>query len=258
MRSPAGLIGEAPRSACDNVEFGARALSGAEVERLTEDFIAAAVRAEQAGFDGVEFHGAHGYVLCQFLAGETNQRTDQWGGSLENRSRLIREVIKGARERCRPGFNIGVRLSPERYGIRLSEARELVQRLMDEALVDYIDMSLWDVWKEPEDADFKGRPLIACFADLKRGEVRLGVAGKIKTGEACARALSDGADFVLIGRGAVLHHDFPERVRRDPHFESVGLPVSRDYLRKEGLSPVFVEYMNNWKGFVAAETPVEA
>ena len=61
------------------------------------------------------------------------------------------------------------------------------------------------------------------------------------------------ASYVLIGRGAVLHHDFPELVRQNPHFESVALPVTRDYLRREGLSPVFIEYMNNWKGFVAAE-----
>ncbi len=258
MRSPADLIGEAPHSASDNAEFGARALTGAEVEQLTEDFIAAAVRAEKAGFDGVEFHGAHGYILCQFLSPETNQRTDRWGGSLENRSRIIRDVISGARARCRPDFNIGLRLSPERFGMQLAEARDFAQALMTEGQIDYLDMSLWDCWKEPEEAEFKGRPLIAWFADLKRGNTRLGVAGKIKTGAACAAALEAGADFVLIGRGAILHHDFPEQVRRDPRFEAIALPVSREYLRKEGLSPVFIDYMNNWKGFVAAEETAEA
>jgi 2,4-dienoyl-CoA reductase-like NADH-dependent reductase (Old Yellow Enzyme family) len=258
MRSPAELIGETPRSASDNAEFGARALSGAEVEQLTEDFIAAAVRADTAGFDGVEFHGAHGYILCQFLSAETNQRTDKWGGSLENRSRIIRDVIAGARARCRPDFNIGLRISPERFGMLLDEARSFAQDLMREGQIDYLDLSLWDCWKEPNEPEFKGKPLISWFTDLDRGGVRLGVAGKIKTGEACAAALADGADFVLIGRGAVLHHDFPELVRADPNFESIALPVSRAHLRKEGLSPVFVEYMNNWKGFVAAEETEDA
>jgi 2,4-dienoyl-CoA reductase-like NADH-dependent reductase (Old Yellow Enzyme family) len=258
MRSPAELIGEKPHSASDNAEFGARGLTGAEVEQLTEDFIAAAVRADKAGFEGVEFHGAHGYILCQFLSPETNQRTDQWGGSLENRSRIIRDVIAGARARCRPDFNIGLRISPERFGMQIAEAREFAQDLMTGGQIDYLDMSLWDCWKEPEDAAFKGRPLISWFTELKRGNCRLGVAGKIKTGDSAQQALDDGADFVLIGRGAVLHHDFPEKVRQDAHFESIALPVSRAHLRAEGLSPVFVEYMNNWKGFVAAEETAEA
>jgi 2,4-dienoyl-CoA reductase-like NADH-dependent reductase (Old Yellow Enzyme family) len=253
MRSPADLIGDAPHCPSENAEFGARALSGAEVEQLTEDFIKAAVRAEKAGFDGVEFHGAHGYVLCQFLSAETNRRTDRWGGSLENRSQIVRDVIAGARTRCRPDFNIGLRLSPERFGMQLAEARDFAQTIMREGQIDYLDMSLWDVAKEPTEAAFQGRTLMSYFTELDRGHVRLGVAGKIKTGAAAAAALEAGADFVLIGRGAVLHHDFPELIRQNPHFEAVALPVTRDYLRKEGLSPVFIEYMNNWKGFVAAE-----
>jgi 2,4-dienoyl-CoA reductase-like NADH-dependent reductase (Old Yellow Enzyme family) len=258
MRSPAELIGEQPHSSSDNAEFKARALSGAEVEQLTEDFIAAAVRAEKAGFDGVEFHGAHGYILCQFLSPETNQRTDQWGGSLENRSRIIRDVIAGARARCRPDFNVGLRISPERFGMQMAEAKAFAQDIMTSGQIDYLDMSLWDCWKEPEEAEFKGKSLIQHFAELDRGACKLGVAGKIKTGRDSQRALDDGADFVFIGRGAVLHHDFPNKVEQNPDFEAAALPVTRQHLRDEGLSPVFVEYMNNWKGFVAAEEAVEA
>ena len=258
MRSPAALIGETPHSASDNAEFAARALTGAEVEQLTEDFIAASVRSDKAGFDGVEFHGAHGYILCQFLSPETNQRTDQWGGSLENRSRIIRDVIAGARARCRPGFNIGLRISPERFGIQLAEARDFAQDMMLSGQIDYLDMSLWDCWKAPNEEAFKHRPLIDWFTELKRGTTRLGVAGKIKTGEACAAAMDAGVDFVLIGRGAILHHDFPERVRANPNFEPIALPVSREHLRDEGLSPVFIDYMNNWKGFVAEAETAEA
>jgi 2,4-dienoyl-CoA reductase-like NADH-dependent reductase (Old Yellow Enzyme family) len=258
MRSPEGLIGEKPHCPSDNAETGARGLTAAEVERLTEDFIAAAVRAERAGFDGVEIHGAHGYVLCQFLSPEINLRDDRWGGSLENRARIVRDIIDGVRARCRPDFSLGLRLSPERFGVKLGEIRDLAQALMNEGRLDYIDMSLWDVAKEPEEEAFKGRSLMSYFTELDRGATRLGVAGKIKTGEAAAAALEAGADFVLIGRGAILHHDFPEQVRRDPRFQPAALPVTREHLRREGLGPAFVAYMATWPGFVAAEEPAEA
>jgi 2,4-dienoyl-CoA reductase-like NADH-dependent reductase (Old Yellow Enzyme family) len=250
MRSPPELIGQAPQCPSENAEFKARALSAAEVEQLTEDFITAAVRADKAGFDGVEFHGAHGYILCQFLSAETNKRTDKWGGSVDNRARLVRDVIAGARARCRPDFNIGLRLSPERFGIVMSESLELAEALMLDGQLDYLDMSLWDVNKQPNEEAYHGRSLISWFAGLKRGKTRLGVAGKIRTGAEAAKALADGADFVLIGRAAILHHDFPAQVEADPGFVPTPLPASRAHLAKEGLSPIFIDYMSNWKGFV--------
>ncbi len=250
MRAPATLIGTQPVCPSDNAETGARALSLAEVEQLTEDFIAAAVRAERAGFDGVEIHGAHGYVLGQFLSAAVNQRTDRYGGSLENRARILFDIVSGVRTRCRPDFIVGVRLSPERFGLKLAEVRAVAQRLMTEAAIDLLDMSLWDVFKEPEEEAFRGRSLLSYFTELDRGGVRVGAAGKIMGGRDAARCLAGGADIVVVGRGAILHHDFPDRVKRDPQFESVKTPVSQAYLRSEGLGPAFIAYMGNWKGFV--------
>src|SRR5262249_55298249 len=89
MRSPAALIGQQPLCPSDDAQTGARALTLPEVHRLRDDFIAAARRAEKAGFHGVELHGAHGYVLCEFLSPEINRREDEYGGSLENRSRIL-------------------------------------------------------------------------------------------------------------------------------------------------------------------------
>lgn len=252
MRSPRDLIGEAPHCPSDNAEFGARAMTEGEVEQLIEDFIAAAVRAEKAGFDGVELHGAHGYVLCQFLSSEINQRTDRFGGSLENRWRIFAEIIAGVRKRCGPGFNLGLRLSPERFGLKIAEIRELAEAVMLSGDLDYLDMSLWSSFKIPEDPDFKDRPLINWFTDLKRGNTRLGVAGKIMAAQTARDCLAAGADFVLIGRAAILHHDYPNQIAANPDFAPIATPVSRDHLREEGLSPVFINYMNNWKGFVAA------
>jgi hypothetical protein len=72
------------------------------------------------------------------------------------------------------------------------------------------------------------------------------------SGADAARCLEAGLDFVIIGRGAVLHHDFPARVQADPGFRAASLPVTAEYLAQEGLSPAFVRYMGNWKGFVAS------
>jgi 2,4-dienoyl-CoA reductase-like NADH-dependent reductase (Old Yellow Enzyme family) len=257
MRSPKDLIGQAPVCPSDDEETGARALSTEEVEQLVEDFVAAAQRAERAGFDGVEIHGAHGYVLAQFLSPTINRREDRYGGSLENRARVIVEIIDGVRARCRPDFQLGLRLSPERFGLKLAEIREVAAEILAQGKIDYLDMSLWDVRKEPTEEAHKGRTLMSCFTELPRGEVRLGVAGKVTTPAIAADMLAQGADYVLIGRAAILHHDFPERAR-DPAFQPAALPVTAEYLADQGLGPAFVKYMNTWPGFVAQPEPQPA
>ena len=249
-RSPKDLVGQ-PVCPSDDPETGARGLSLGEVEQLVEDFVAAAVRADQAGFDGVEIHGAHGYVLAQFLSPEINRREDRYGGSIENRARIVFEIIDGVRARTRPDFQVGLRLSPERFGLRLAEIRDTAQAVLTDGRIDYLDMSLWDVFKEPVEEAFKGRSLMSWFTDLDRGNVRLGVAGKITTPAIAAKMLDDGADYVLIGRAAILHHDFPERAR-DPAFTPIALPVTAEHLQNEGLGPAFVTYMATWPGFVQA------
>jgi len=250
MRSPKEEIGGQPVCPSDNAETGARALTLEEVEQLKEDFIAAAVRVERAGFDGVEIHGAHGYILCQFLSPAINQRTDKYGGSLENRARIIFDIIEGIRSRCSPGFLLGIRLSPERFDMQFAEVLEVARRLMSEARIDFLDMSLWDSFKEPLDEAFQGKTLLSHFTELDRGEVRLGTAGKINTADDARRCMEAGADFVVLGRAAILHHDFPQQVFDNPGFEPVKLPVTKDYLRSQGLGEAFVTYMTRWSGFV--------
>lgn len=253
MRSPAELIGEAPVCPSEDEETGARALSTEEVEQLVRDFIAAAVRCEKAGFDGIEIHGAHGYILCQFLSSEINHRDDQYGGSLENRSRIISEIIDGIREQCRADFMIGVRLSPERFGMKLSEILQVAQRLMDEDKIDFLDMSLWDVFKEPVEEDMQEKDLLSWFTELNRGNVRLGVAGKITTPADAEKMMEAGVDWVMLGRAAILHHDYPNQYQHNPDFVPVKIPIAREHLFAEGLSDKFVTYMASWKGFVEEE-----
>ncbi|HYG26544.1 MAG TPA: NADH:flavin oxidoreductase [Caulobacteraceae bacterium] len=251
-RSPKELVGQ-PVCPSDDPESGARALTAAEVERLVEDFVAAAVRAEKAGFDGVEIHGAHGYILAQFLSPEINRREDRYGGSLENRARIIFEIIDGVRAHCGADFQLGLRLSPERFGLVTQEIVDVAQEVLRGGKLDYLDMSLWDFAKAPIDESLQGKSLMQLFTELDRGATRLGVAGKVNTGAKAAQALRDGADYVLIGRAAILHHDFPERVRVDPDFTPTPNPVTPEYLAAEGLSPAFVEYMRQWPNFVTAE-----
>jgi 2,4-dienoyl-CoA reductase-like NADH-dependent reductase (Old Yellow Enzyme family) len=250
MRSPAELIGTQPVCPSAHEETGARALTTAEVETLAEDFVAAALRAERGGFDGVELHGAHGYILCQFLSPTLNRRTDRYGGSADNRARIVLDIIHGIRKRCRPGFLLGIRLSPERFDVRLAEMRELARQLMHEGDVDFIDLSLWDVFKNPEEPGYEEKTLLSCFTELDRGDVRLGAAGKMRRPDDVQQCLDAGTDFVLLGRAAILHHDFPKRMRDEPGFEPVPTPVSADYLRSEGLGEAFIRYMSRWEGFV--------
>ena len=253
MRSPAELIGEAPVCPSDHAKTGARALTTKEVEQLIKDFVDAAVRCEKAGFDGVEIHGAHGYIIGQFLSADINHRNDKYGGTLENRSRMLFKIIDGVRDNCGEDFILGLRLSPERFGMQLGEVITLAQRLMDEATIDFLDMSLWDVFKEPEEEEFKGQSLMSFFTELDRGQVKLGVAGKISTPQEAKQVLAHGIDWVILGRAGILHHDFPKRCKSDPAFTSSTLPVTRKYLGKEGLSDKFVDYMAGWSGFVAEE-----
>jgi len=251
MRSPKELIGEPPICPSDQEKFGARGMTHEEVIELRDDFIAAAVRAQKSGYDGVEVHGAHGYIITQFLSSSINQRTDTYGGSLENRSRLLFEIVQGIREQCGANFLLGVRLSPERFGMELSEVKTLVKRFIDEALVDFLDISLWDVFKLPEEEAEGNRTLLEHFTALDWGKVKLTVAGKIRTGADVHRLLAMGVDFVSIGRAAILHHDFPNRVMDQSDFVPEPTPVSKDYLRKEGLGEDFIRYMQRWEGFVA-------
>jgi hypothetical protein len=251
-RSPKELVGT-PVCPSDDPKTGARGLTLAEVEALRDAYISAAVRAEKAGFDGVEIHGAHGYILAQFLSAEINHRDDRYGGSLENRARIIMEIIDGIRAATKPDFQLGLRLSPERFGLKLAEIRDVAAEILRDGKIDFLDMSLWDVAKEPNEDEHKGRTLMSVFTDLPRGKVRLGAAGKVMSGKDAAGVLDAGCDFVVVGRGAILRHDFPKRVQADADYVSPQTPVTIQHLLDEGLSPAFVQYMRQWPNFVEAE-----
>lgn len=227
------------------------ALTTAEVEAVVADFAAAAALAQRAGFDGAEVHGAHGYLISQFLDGRNNHRTDKYGGSTDNRFRIVHEVVDAVRRATGPDFQVGLRLSPERYGIPLAEGLELAAQVLGSGQLDYLDMSLWDAFKEPHEEAHRGRRLVDLFAEVPRGDTRLGVAGKILSGAQVSECLDAGVDFVLVGTGGILHHDFAAKVVANPGFASIQHPVSADHMRSESVGPAFLTYLaTGWDDFV--------
>ncbi|GAA0968692.1 NADH-dependent flavin oxidoreductase [Nocardioides aquaticus] len=251
-RASSEVSGVPTKAPWDDESTGATALSTAEVHEAVADFVAGAVRAERAGFDGVELHGAHGYLIGQFLDARSNHRQDGYGGSLEDRSRFLREVLEGVRGATGPDFQVGLRLTPERMGIELGEFREVAGSVLASGRLDYLDVSMWDVRKAPHDTERWDGLLVDHVVDLPRHGARLGLAGEIKSAADAAWCLSRGADFVLVATGATLHHDFARRAVADAGFRAVDQPVTRQHLAAEAVGPVFVDYLaENWDDFVA-------
>ena len=109
------LVVSASAQACGFCCQPTRALTVEEVHAMVEKFVSAAVRAQKGGYDGVELHCAHGYLLQQFLSPYTNHRTDEYGGSRENRMRIVSEIIAGIQERCGKDFPISIRISADEF-----------------------------------------------------------------------------------------------------------------------------------------------
>lgn len=128
--SPGGLI---VASAVKGKNGGARAATAEEIQRVVACFGAAALRVKQGGFDGVEVHGAHNYFIQSFLSPATNFRSDEFGGSLENRTRLLRLIVEEIRRTCGPDFPLTVRISVEEYigakGYHADEGIKICQML---------------------------------------------------------------------------------------------------------------------------------
>ncbi len=250
-RADPALSGRPNQCPWDDPDKAAVAMTTAEVEQSVVDFVAAAVRAETAGFDGVEVHGAHGYLVGQFLDGRHNHREDGYGGSLDDRARMLTETLEGIRAATGPDFQLGLRLTPEGMGITLPEGREVARRTLASGLLDYLDLSLWDVFMPPRGEGHEGL-LIEHFTDLPRGGTRVGVTGTIRSAADAAWCLEQGVDFVSVGMGAIVHHDFAAQAVADPAFVSRPQPVSREHLAAEAVSPTFVDYLAaGWKDFVA-------
>jgi 2,4-dienoyl-CoA reductase-like NADH-dependent reductase (Old Yellow Enzyme family) len=226
-----------------------RAATEDDLARVIADFAAAAARCEAAGFDAIELHGAHGYLLSQFLSTHYNRRDDRWGGSLENRARLLREVL-AAVKRAAPKLVLVVRLSPEDFGqakgLDLDESLQVARWLAEDGL-DVLHLSLWrSALPTAKRPDTHAIPL---FREAVGSEVRIVSAGAIWTREEAEAQLALGADAIALGRAAIVDPRWPEHVREG--LEPLRPPRTAEELRAAALGEAFVGYMRRWKGFVA-------
>ena len=252
MRAPERINGVQPVSASINTEAGmegsTRALSGAEVNQLVEDFAGAALRCHAAGFDGVELHGAHSYLICQFLGHKTNRREDEWGGSFQGRARFLFAIIEAIRARTTPDFLVFVRISPliEKMGIYLEDSLRLAQDLA-RANVDGLHISCWDVFQNVDDED--ERLMTKRFADALPADFPLISTGGVWSAKDAQFVLEEGAHLVGVGRAAIGHPNWAVHLG-DESYDPQRPPFSAEHLAGAGLSPVYIDYMRRWKNFV--------
>jgi 2,4-dienoyl-CoA reductase-like NADH-dependent reductase (Old Yellow Enzyme family) len=256
VRAASRFTGEQVWSASTWTEDGKsfevpRAGTIADIERTIERFAEAAHRAWTAGFDGVELHAAHGYLLSQFLSSTMNPRTDGWGGDLAGRARLVLETLRACRARTGRGFTIGVRLSLEDFGyargMDLDDNVE-VARWLVEAGADFIHVSLWDAAAMTKKRPGEHAATIVRAALPKHVPVL--AAGAVWSLADAEALRARGADIVALGRVAIVNPDWPRAVR-EPGWQPQQLPVTRDQLAGWSVSPVFAKYLGRWKGFVA-------
>jgi 2,4-dienoyl-CoA reductase-like NADH-dependent reductase (Old Yellow Enzyme family) len=254
VRAPSKVTGQQPWSASvfdlsqSNVEVP-RAATEADIQRTIQNFADAAARCETAGFDGVELHGAHGYLLSQFLGTNTNTRTDKWGGNLANRARFLFAVYDAVRAATSPTFTVGIRLSPlvKAQGLILADSLQVAQWFAERG-VDFIHASLWNSFeRHPEHPN---TPQTTLFRQAVSSSCPLIVTGGLWTPSQVNQILQEGADLVGMGRAAIGNPCWPQQAQ-DPNFEPAHPPYTPEYLLEKSLSKPFIDYMRNWKGFVA-------
>lgn len=195
-----------------------RELSHEEILSIIRAFGDTTRRAIEAGFDGVEIHGAHGFLIQNFWSPSTNHRTDQWGGSLENRLRfplaIIEEVKDVIQKHAVKPFMLGYRLSPEESskldGLRMKDTYELIDVLVKQNL-DYIHASLDNVSSKPVDSP-NGRTRLELILERSNGKVPVMAAGSIMTPDDAVKAIESGLPLVAIGHALIIDPLWVEKV----------------------------------------------
>ena len=193
-----------------------RALNHDEILDVIFAFGAATRRAIDAGFDGIELHGAHGFLLQNFFSPLYNQRDDVCGGSAENRMRfpiaVVLEVKRVIAEHAKRPFLLGYRISPEEAedgGLRIDDAYGLIDRLIETG-VDYVHASLSNVLEAKPVDSSDNRTIAELIANRVSGRIPVIAAGQIRTPEQAKRALDLGLALVAVGQGLVINPNWVE------------------------------------------------
>ena len=193
------------------------AMTADEIAEVVAGFADASRRAAQAGFDGVEIHGANGYLIDQFLSEATNVRNDGYGGDLSRRMRLAGEIVHAVRAAVGPGFVVGFRISQAKvndftykWGGGEREAAELFSAL-GALPIDYLHVTEYEAWQPAFGSG-------ASLASLAKEHSRLPVLanGSLHDAGQASLMIQEGhADWVSLGRGALAHPDWPNRLREE-------------------------------------------
>ncbi|MEN5237607.1 NADH:flavin oxidoreductase/NADH oxidase family protein [Pseudomonas sichuanensis] len=201
-----------------------RAMTAPIIDEVIARFARTAQLAEQAGFTGVEIHAAHGYLLSQFLSPLSNTRTDEWGGPLENRARLLLEVVKAVRKVVSPGFAVAVKLNSadfQRGGFSADDARQVVALLNGQG-VDLIELSGGSYEAPAMQGEARdGRTLAreAYFLDFARdirqvAQMPLMVTGGIRRLPVAQQVVASGVEMVGIGSALAIAPSLPNDWQR--------------------------------------------
>lgn len=203
---------------CRHVGVMPTELTLTEIEEIQNAFAEAARRVKQAGFDGVEIHGAHGYLICQFLSPYTNERTDKYGGGLENRALFALEVVRKVRDKVGGGFTVGYRMSADEYvprGLTLEETSRFAG-MLEKAGVDYVHVSagIYESMPHIVPPMYLERAHLVHLAEGIKKAVGIPVitvgAHDVETAE---RALQEGkADLVALGRALIADPQLPQKL----------------------------------------------
>ncbi|MBI2831247.1 MAG: FAD-dependent oxidoreductase [Chloroflexi bacterium] len=195
----------------------ARPLKVEEIEKIVADFGAAALRAKRAGFDGIELHAGHGYLIGDFMSPAINKRTDKYGGSLEKRARFAVELIKAAKREAGEDYAFVFRLSVDEVGGSLSLDESVVlSKLLEKAGVDAIDVDSGG----PESKEWVSAPYYVApgynvhYAHRIKKSVGIpvSVAGRINDPYVAEDILEKNkADFITIGRALIADPEFPNK-----------------------------------------------
>ncbi|QQX88633.1 NADH:flavin oxidoreductase/NADH oxidase family protein [Cupriavidus necator] len=213
-----------------------QAMTQEVIEDVIRRFARTAQLGEQAGFTGVEIHAAHGYLLSQFLSPLSNQRTDAWGGPLENRARLLFEIVKAVRAVVSPGFAVAVKLNSadfQRGGFSVDDAHQVV-KMLNELAVDLVELSGGSYEAPAMQGEARdGRTLAreAYFAEFARelravAKMPVMVTGGIRRRPVADQVVKSGVDMVGIGTALAIDPNLPRDWRAGKDSAPALLPIS--------------------------------
>ena len=220
-------------------------LSVNQIEEIVSDFARACERASKAGFDGVELHGANGYLFTQFISKMTNLRSDNYGGDLANRARFAREVVQACRKNVPGDFIIGFRISFESMGLEtgldIDENIQLINWLAEDG-IDYVHTSQLSYTAKTSKYPDK-IALQYLRSKITPALPLIGVGGILSNADA-EKAMEYGADIVAIGRAAIGNKQLPEYFKEGKPLPN-HTPYSENSLRESGISENFIDYLKN-------------